>query len=97
MIDAISHLHDKGFCHRDLKPENILLDEFNNLKICDFGFSSLIEGKNRNQVLTTYNGTAGYRAPEITIHGTPYSGVSADVFSLGVILFILVVGKPPFG
>ncbi|KPM07628.1 serine/threonine kinase SAD-1-like protein, partial [Sarcoptes scabiei] len=78
--------------HRDLKPENLLLDEKNNIKIADFGMASLqIDGS----MLETSCGSPHYASPEI-IRGEKYDGRQADVWSVGVILYALLVGALPF-
>lgn len=89
----MNHMHSKNICHRDLKLENCLLDEKFNLKLTDFGFSC------KNEV-GTYDmdrilGTDGYMAPEMCLY-KQYDGFETDVFALGVILFILYSGFPPF-
>lgn len=89
------HLHKEGYTHRDLKPENILFTHNFQLKLADFGFSTLIQGKTGTGLLSTYLGTRAYMAPEI-IKKIPYSGQAVDVFALGVILFIMFAGSPPF-
>jgi len=81
---------EKGVCHRDLKPENILFDEDFNLKISDFGFSS-IEALNESR-----RGTWGYMAPEVHVNTELYVGKLADIFSCGVILFIMITRTVPF-
>ena len=77
--------------YRDLKLENILVDENLNLKVADFGFATY---KKINK-LTSYRGTMTYMAPEIK-EGKQYDGRSIDIFSCGVILFIIVQGIFPF-
>lgn len=86
IVKAVKSIHENGICHRDLKTGNILLDENFNIKICDFGFSTYIQD-NLNDVL----GTKEYMAPEIH-ENKKYSGVKADIFALGVILFQLTNG-----
>jgi len=66
------------------------------LKLADFGYSTLLQGKTGTGVLTTPLGTLSYAAPEI-LNKKPYNGKTADLFSCGVILFVLVTGKLPFG
>jgi len=91
--------NNKQVVHRDLKPENILIDTQLNIKIADFGFST-----NKNiETLTSAAGSRTYIAPEIKallkqINGkvTPCDGKKADLFSIGVILFLLVKGIFPF-
>jgi len=85
-------MHQKGVSHRDLKLENILLDDNLNLKVADFGFSTY----KKIEKLKSYRGTKTYMAPEIK-QGKVYNGKQADIFSTGVILFILVQGIFPFG
>ena len=85
MLDALEYMHTKRCVHRDLKLENILVDDQFNLKIADFGFATY---KNID-ALTSYRGTMTYMAPEIK-EGKTYKGTQVDLFSLGVILFIIV-------
>jgi len=91
LLDAIEYMHSKRVAHRDLKLENILVDDQLNLKIADFGFACY---KNID-ALTAYRGTMTYMAPEIK-EGKTYKGTQVDLFSLGVILFIIVQGIFPF-
>lgn len=96
LIDGIEGCHSAGVAHRDLKTENIMMDDEWNVKIADFGYATLLAGKSGNGILTTALGTISYAAPEI-LNKKPYIGSTADLFSCGVILFILVTGKLPFG
>ena len=96
IILAIQALHKMGICHLDIKPDNILLfsDNFE-IKIGDFGLSSSIYGKYGKVLQSGNAGTYWYKAPEI-IKGKDYDGEKADIFSLGVLLFVLLNGAPPF-
>lgn len=94
IIDALEACHGAGIVHRDLKPDNILIDSEFNFKIADFGFSALMSERTEN-LLHTYLGTQYYMAPERLMR-LPYDGESADLFSAGIILFILQFGTPPF-
>jgi serine/threonine protein kinase len=94
LFEAISYCHTHQVAHRDLKPENLLLlsnTDDSNIKIADFGFAKKCR---RPSSLTTQCGTPGYVAPEI-LEGTPYD-TQADMWSLGVIVYILLGGYPPF-
>jgi len=93
---AIHYIHRNGFSHRDLKPENILLDKNYNVKIVDFGFACPIEGRDGSGTNKSSVGTRGYMAPEI-LKKQRYQGPVVDLFALGVILFIMRTGHPPFG
>lgn len=95
LINAVDFCHSRGVYHRDLKPENILLDENENLKISDFGLSALSESKRQDGLLHTTCGTPAYVAPEV-INRKGYDGAKADVWSCGVILFVLLAGYLPF-
>lgn len=93
LIDAVSHCHSKGVYHRDLKPENLLLDSCGNLKVSDFGLSALPQ--QGGGLLYTTCGTPNYVAPEV-LGNQGYDGASADVWSCGVILFVIMAGYLPF-
>ncbi|KDO24386.1 CAMK/CAMK1 protein kinase [Saprolegnia parasitica CBS 223.65] len=94
LAEALQYCHGLGIVHRDLKPENLLYattDEHAPIKIADFGLAKLIQG---NNMMQTACGTPGYVAPEI-LEGKPYGG-EVDMWSLGVITYILLCGFPPF-
>ncbi|KAH7548271.1 hypothetical protein ACOSP7_032333 [Xanthoceras sorbifolium] len=95
LISAIDFCHSRGVYHRDLKPENLILDENGVLKVSDFGLSALSEGKHHDGLLHTTCGTPAYVAPEI-ICKEGYDGAKADIWSCGVILFVLLAGHLPF-
>jgi len=94
LFEAMNYCHDRNVAHRDLKPENLLLVSRDNnmqIKIADFGFAKKVSSE---QCLLTQCGTPGYVAPEI-LRGVAY-GTKADMWSLGVIVYILLGGYPPF-
>jgi 5'-AMP-activated protein kinase, catalytic alpha subunit len=95
LIGAVDYCHSRGVYHRDLKPENLLLDENETLKVSDFGLSALSESKRQDGLLHTACGTPAYVAPEV-LSRKGYSGAKADVWSCGVILFVLAAGYLPF-
>ncbi|KAJ0087771.1 hypothetical protein Patl1_31508 [Pistacia atlantica] len=95
LICAVDYCHSRGVCHRDLKPENLLLDEQGNLKVSDFGLSALAETKHQDGLLHTTCGTPAYVAPEV-INRKGYDGSKADIWSCGVILYVLLAGYLPF-
>jgi serine/threonine protein kinase len=91
MVNSIEYMSSMKVSHRDLKLENILVETDLSLKIADFGYASF----QRTDFLTSYRGTFTYMAPEIK-EGKPYIGQKVDLFSAGVILFILIRGIFPF-
>lgn len=92
IICAVEYCHRHKIVHRDLKPENLLLDNDLNVKIADFGLSNIMTDGN---FLKTSCGSPNYAAPEV-INGKLYAGPEVDVWSCGVILYVLLVGRLPF-
>lgn len=92
IISAVEYCHRHKIVHRDLKPENLLLDENLNVKIADFGLSNIMTDGN---FLKTSCGSPNYAAPEV-ISGKLYAGPEVDVWSCGVILYIMLCGRLPF-
>jgi len=94
ILDAVKYLHENGIAHRDLKPENLLCsgeDEDEIVKIADFGLSKMFSA---GEKLMTGCGTPGYVAPEVLLSETYDNKV--DLWSIGVITYILLSGYSPF-
>ncbi|XP_029299339.1 SNF-related serine/threonine-protein kinase [Cottoperca gobio] len=93
IVHAISYCHRLHVVHRDLKPENVVFFEKQGVvKLTDFGFSNRFQP---GKTLNTSCGSLAYSAPEILL-GDEYDAPAVDIWSLGVILFMLVCGQPPF-
>nr|XP_020018489.1 testis-specific serine/threonine-protein kinase 4 isoform X3 [Castor canadensis] len=108
MTLGIAYLHSKGIVHRDLKLENLLLDKRENVKISDFGFAKMVPSNQPVRssssyrqmncffhLSQTYCGSFAYACPEILL-GLPYNPFLSDTWSMGVILYTLVVARLPF-
>ncbi|KAI3456139.1 hypothetical protein Pfo_012802 [Paulownia fortunei] len=95
LISAVAFCHARGVYHRDLKPENILLDEDGNLKVSDFGLSAISEQIKQDGLFHTFCGTPAYVAPEVLAR-KGYDAAKVDIWSCGVILFVLMAGYLPF-
>ncbi|CAG2100353.1 unnamed protein product [Medioppia subpectinata] len=98
VADALKYIHSKGFAHRDIKSENILLNKTRTVaKIADFGFSrTCFDNKTGTRVLSaTYCGSAAYVAPEV-LKITPYNPMISDVWSMGIVLYVMVNNRLPF-
>lgn len=95
LINAVDYCHSRGVFHRDLKPENLLLDSHGVLKVSDFGLSALSQQLQGDGLLHTACGTPNYVAPEV-LKDKGYDGTASDVWSCGVILYVLMAGYLPF-
>ncbi|XP_076867167.1 serine/threonine-protein kinase SIK2a [Brachyhypopomus gauderio] len=92
ILSAVAYCHDQGIVHRDLKAENLLLDAHMNIKIADFGFGNFFRP---GEPLATWCGSPPYAAPEV-FEGQQYEGPQLDIWSMGVVLYVLVCGALPF-
>ena len=92
LLDALMYMHKMNICHRNLRAEHILFDKNNRPKIVGFGYSSFYES---NKTIEGAYGSLCYACPEI-IDEVPYNPELADVWSLGVILYVLICGYLPF-
>lgn len=92
MVSAVGYCHKNGICHRDIKPENLILDEEGNIKINDFGLSNFFAP---GSLLSSFCGSPVYAAPEIMAEKY-YHGPAADIWSLGIVLYAMVVGQLPW-
>lgn len=93
ILSAVEYLHDHNVVHRDIKAENLLLtNDFKTVKIADFGFANYFK---HDRLLSTWCGSPPYAAPEL-FKGLQYVGPPVDIWSMGVILYILVCGSLPF-
>jgi MAP/microtubule affinity-regulating kinase len=92
IAESVKYIHSKSIVHRDLKMENIIIDDKNNAKLIDFGFSFLCQSGTK---LKTFCGTPSYMAPEIVAR-KEYSGFQTDVWGLGILLFVILNAKFPY-
>ncbi|XP_072900846.1 serine/threonine-protein kinase SIK2-like isoform X2 [Hemitrygon akajei] len=92
LLSAVEYCHRHHIVHRDLKTENMLLDADMNIKLADFGFGNFYR---HGEMLSTWCGSPPYAAPEV-FEGRDYEGPHLDVWSLGVVLYVLVCGSLPF-
>ncbi|KAJ3057122.1 serine/threonine-protein kinase KIN2 [Rhizophlyctis rosea] len=92
IISAIDYCHENSIVHRDLKIENILIDKAGGIKLIDFGLSNLYSPTTQ---LSTFCGSLYFAAPEL-LNARAYTGPEVDVWSLGIILYVLVCGRVPF-
>lgn len=95
ILNAVKACHDKNIAHLDIKTENIMLDSNWKIKLADFGLSRITEDK--DSLVNSFFGTETFLAPEVvSIPKKAYDPFKADIFSLGVTLFIIMTGNPPF-
>lgn len=96
LCQALKYLHSLGYAHRDLKTENMLISFHDNLKLADFGFSRYVLDDNNKLVLSnTTCGSTAYAAPEVLLC-QPYNAFISDVYSTGVILYMMICRNFPF-
>eukprot|EP00759_Apiculatamorpha_spiralis_P046331 PhF_6_TR42779/c1_g1_i1/m.64720 len=100
LICALFYVHNQGIAHRDIKPENLLVTEEGILKVSDFGLSNIQEVSEAGEVTETKRlksvcGTPNYVAPEV-LRRDGYNGFKSDVWSCGVVLYVMLTGQLPF-
>lgn len=89
---AVGYCHGHGIIHRDLKPDNIMIDKNKNVKVIDFGLSIQFQP---GQLLSQHCGAYSFGAPELFL-GHLYDGPKNDMWTIGVVLYYMVVGELPF-
>lgn len=92
VCDGLAFIHSFNIAHRDLKPENVLIDAEGHAKISDFGLSKYV---GTSGITSTICGSPCYAAPEV-LSGNPYNAIKSDMWSLGVILYVMVTGQMPW-
>lgn len=96
ICEAIRYMHGNGIAHRDLKSENVLISKTGNIKVTDFGFARVcIDQKGKRLLSETYCGSAAYVGPEV-LKAKPYNPMLSDIWSLGVVLYVMVNNAIPF-
>jgi serine/threonine protein kinase len=95
LVSSVAFCHARGVYHRDIKPENLLLDDAGELKVTDFGLSAVAEQMRHDGLFHTFCGTPAYVAPEV-LSRRGYDAAKADLWSCGVVLFVLAAGYLPF-
>ncbi len=96
VAEAIQHSHERGVLHRDLKPSNVLIDAFGQPRITDFGLAKQLSGESGLTATGQALGSPNYMAPEQALRGQGEISASSDIYSLGALLYHLVVGRAPF-
>lgn len=110
MTQGLLHLQRMGVSHRDISLENVLIDQMSNLVIIDFGMCLRVPfGANDGSIVDVTKGTLrrlmsfqgqcgkpNYMSPEVVLNMEPFDGFAADLWACGIILFIMLVGVPPF-
>ncbi|MEE6484111.1 hypothetical protein FKM82_013757 [Ascaphus truei] len=94
LVEAIRYLHSCGVAHRDLKCENALLDQGCTLKLTDFGFAKLLP-TSYTELTRTFCGSTAYAAPEV-LQGVPHDSRKGDIWSMGVVLYVMLSASLPF-
>ena len=93
MLESLSYLEKNNIAHNDIKPANFLIDEYNKIKISDFGLTKQLE--NESHLSTEFVGSVPFLAPEI-VNKRPYNPLKSDVWAFGVTVFFLATGRFPF-
>ncbi|KAI8514978.1 Serine/threonine-protein kinase Chk1 [Branchiostoma belcheri] len=95
LINGVEYLHTRGVAHRDIKPENLLLDDNDNLKISDFGLSTVFRHQGKERKMNKCCGTPPYVAPEV-MRKEDYRAEPADIWSCGIVLVAMMAGELPW-
>ena len=95
VCEAVSHCHEHGIIHRDLKPSNILIDAKGKPKVSDFGLARNLHYDSTLTATGDVMGTPGYMPPEQAVESSTVANPTADVYSLGAILYRILTGRPP--
>lgn len=93
---AIHYAHEQGILHRDIKPSNIMVDEHNQVRVTDFGLAKFADSTDQLTRTGAVIGTPSYMSPEQAAGRSSHLGPQSDVYSLGTVLYHLLVGRPPF-
>ncbi|CAI9630685.1 serine threonine-protein kinase chk1 [Alternaria burnsii] len=105
LVNAVTYMHSKGVAHRDIKPENVLLSAEGDLKLSDFGLAALFKKDGQLRLCNTVCGSPPYIAPEIVsgrrskradMLDSGYAANICDIWSCGIVLFVLLVGNTPW-